>query len=154
MTPTFEERYDEALAQSMLEHGHTGGGALPIYLGIELLRFAPGKLWCRATIRDELLTPFGTVHGGVVAGIIDHITGVVLYPLMPPKHWAATTEIKTNYIAPVQAGVLDTESTVARDDQPQRGGARRDLRRRPPRVRRPGHAHDRRSKAQVTSRKR
>ena len=112
MIPTFEERYDEALAQTMLVHGHTGGGALPIYLGIELLRFAPGKLWCRATIRDELLTPFGTVHGGVVAGIIDHITGVVLYPLMPPKHWAATTEIKTNYIAPVQAGVLETESTV------------------------------------------
>lgn len=112
MTTTFEERYDEALAQTMLEHGHTGGGALPIYLGIELLRFAPGKLWCRATIREELLTPFGTAHGGVVAAIMDHITGVVLYPLMPPKHWAATTEIKTNYIAPVQAGVLDTESTV------------------------------------------
>lgn len=110
--PTIEERYDEALAQTMLEHGHLGGGALPVYLGIELLRFAPGKLWCRATIREELLTPFGTAHGGVVAGIIDHITGVVLYPLMPPKHWAATTEIKTNYIAPVQAGVLDTESTV------------------------------------------
>jgi 1,4-dihydroxy-2-naphthoyl-CoA hydrolase len=110
--PTIEERYDEALAQTMLEHGHTGGGALPIYLGIELLRFAPGKLWCRATIREELLTPFGTAHGGVVAAIMDHITGVVLYPLMPPKHWAATTEIKTNYIAPVQAGVLDTESTV------------------------------------------
>ena len=109
---TFEERYDEALAQTMLEHGHLGGGGLPVYLGIELLRFAPGKLWCRATVREELLTPFGTAHGGVVAGIIDHITGVVLYPLMPPKHWAATTEIKTNYIAPVQAGVLDTESTV------------------------------------------
>lgn len=112
MTTTLEERYDEALAQTMLEHGFAGGGALPIYLGIELLRFAPGKLWCRATIREELLTPFGAAHGGVVAGIIDHITGVVLYPLMPPKHWAATTEIKTNYIAPVQAGVLETESTV------------------------------------------
>jgi 1,4-dihydroxy-2-naphthoyl-CoA hydrolase len=110
--PTIEERYDEALAQTMLEHGHMGGGALPVFLGIELLRFAPGKLWCRATIREELLTPFGTAHGGVAAAIIDHITGVVLYPLMPPKHWAATTEIKTNYIAPVPAGVLDTESTV------------------------------------------
>lgn len=111
-SPTIEERYDEALAQTMLEFGHKGGGALPGYLGIELLRFGPGKLWCRATIREELLTPFGTVHGGVMAGIIDHVTGVVVYPLMPTGHWAATTEIKTNYIAPVKAGVLDTESTV------------------------------------------
>jgi uncharacterized protein (TIGR00369 family) len=112
MNPTIEERYDEALAQRMLEHGHKGGGALPGYLGIELVRFAPGKLWCRATIRDELLTPFGTVHGGVAAAIIDHITGVVAYPLMPVGHWAATTEIKTNYVAPLKAGVVDTESTV------------------------------------------
>ena len=112
MSPTIEERYDEALAQSMLKHGHKGGGALPLYLGIELLRFAPGKLWCRATLREELLTPFGAMHGGVAAAIIDHVTGVVVYPLMPAGHWAATTEIKTNYIAPLQVGVVETESTV------------------------------------------
>ncbi len=111
-SPSIEDRYDEALAQTMLEHGHKGGGALPGFLGIELLRFAPGKLWCRATLGEELLTPFGTVHGGALAGIIDHVTGVVVYPLMPPRHWAATTEIKTNYIAPVRAGVVQTESTV------------------------------------------
>ena len=111
-SPTIEERYDEALAQQMLEHGHEGGGDLPRYLGLELVRFAPGKLWCRATVGDDLLTPFGTVHGGAVAAIIDHVTGVVLYPLMPPRHWAATTEIKTNYIAALRAGVVETESTV------------------------------------------
>jgi uncharacterized protein (TIGR00369 family) len=109
---TIEERYDEATANSMLKHGHDFGGALPTYLGIELVKFAPGKLWCRATVRDDLLTPFGTVHGGVVAAIVDHVTGVVVYPLMPKGHWAATTEIKTNYIAPLRAGVLETESTV------------------------------------------
>ena len=94
------------------------------------MRFEPGKLWCRATVGDELLTPMGNLHGGVVAAIIDHVTGVVVYPLMPPGYWAATTEIKTNYIAALQAGVLETESTVHRHDQPQRGGARRGVRRR------------------------
>ena len=109
---TIEERYDEALAQTMLEHGYKAGGSLPGYLGIELLRFAPGKLWSRATLRDELVTPFGTVHGGVVAAIVDHVTGVVVYPLIPAGSWAATTEIKTNYIAPVKAGAVECESTV------------------------------------------
>ena len=47
-----------------------------------------------------------------MAAIIDHVTGVVVYPLMPKGHWAATTEIKTNYIAALKAGVLETESTV------------------------------------------
>jgi len=111
-SPTLEERYDEALAQQMIEHGSKFGGDLPRYLGIELLRFEPGKLWCRATIQDGLLTPSGNLHGGVVAAVIDHVTGVVLYPLMPSGYWAATTEIKTNYIAALKDGELETESTV------------------------------------------
>lgn len=108
----FEDRYDQAAADTMLKHFHKGGGALPNYLGIELVKFAPGKLWCKATLSDELLTPFGNVHGGAAAAIIDHVTGVVVYPLMPSGYWAATTEIKTNYIAPLKAGVVETESTV------------------------------------------
>jgi 1,4-dihydroxy-2-naphthoyl-CoA hydrolase len=112
VSPTIEERYDEKVAQSLIDHGADHGGALPTYLGIELVRFEPGKLWARATVREELLTPFGNAHGGVIAAIVDHVTGVVVYPLMPRGHWAATTEIKTNYIAPVKAGVLETESTV------------------------------------------
>ncbi len=110
--PTLEERYDPAVAERFLAATSKGAGGLPEYLGIELVRFEPGKLWCRATIRDELITPFGNAHGGVVAGIVDHITGVVLYPLMKRGQWAATTEVKLNYVAPVRAGVVETESTV------------------------------------------
>lgn len=109
---TIEERYDPTIAERFLAMGRNNVGGLPEYLGIELVRFEPGRLWCRATIRDELLTPFGNAHGGVVAGIVDHITGVVVYPLMKPGQWAATTEVKLNYIAPVKAGVLEAESSV------------------------------------------
>lgn len=109
--PTLEERYDQKVADGLLAEGITGSG-LPGYLGIEHVRFEPGRLWCRAKIREDLLTPFGNAHGGVLAGIVDHITGMVVYPLMKRGQWAATTEVKINYIAPVQAGVLETESTV------------------------------------------
>ncbi|HET9611689.1 MAG TPA: PaaI family thioesterase [Acidimicrobiales bacterium] len=110
--PTLEERYDERIADGFLAAAAGGGGGLPDFLGIEHLRFEPGRLWCRATIRDELLTPFGNAHGGALAAIIDHVTGIVVYPLMKRGQWAATTEVKINYIAPVQAGVVETESTV------------------------------------------
>jgi uncharacterized protein (TIGR00369 family) len=109
--PRLEDRYDEEIARNLIEFSKSVPG-LQQYLGIELVRFEPGKLWCRAEIRDELITPFGNVHGGALAAIADHITGVVVYPLMPVGHWAATTEIKLNYVAPVQTGVLETESTV------------------------------------------
>ena len=68
---TIEERSDPKIAERFLAMaGTSGAGGLPDYLGLELVRFEPGKLWCRATIRDELLTPFGNVHGGVIAGIV------------------------------------------------------------------------------------
>lgn len=110
---SLEERYNPQIADSFLKAGRSSAaGGLPEYLGIELVKFEPAKLWATATIRDELLTPFGNAHGGVVAAIVDHVTGVVVYPLMKPGQWAATTEIKTNYIAPVKAGTVDCESTV------------------------------------------
>ena len=112
MAPTLQERYDPEIASRFLAGGNSAAGGLPGYLGLELVKFDVAKLWARATIRDELLTPFGTAHGGVVAAIVDHVTGVVVYPLMKPGQWAATTEIKTNYIAPVKAGVVECEATV------------------------------------------
>jgi 1,4-dihydroxy-2-naphthoyl-CoA hydrolase len=109
--PSLDERYDQTVADRLLGAKATFGG-LPGWLGIEHVRFEPGRLWCRATISDEMLTPFGNAHGGALAAIADHITGIVVYPLMKPGQWAATTEVKLNYIAPVQAGVVETESTV------------------------------------------
>ena len=84
MAPTLHERYDPEIAARFLAGGNAGAGGLPGYLGLELVNFDVAKLWARATIRDELLTPFGTAHGGVVAAIVDHVTGVVVYPLMKP----------------------------------------------------------------------
>jgi uncharacterized protein (TIGR00369 family) len=110
--PSIEERYNQEIADKFLELASNAAGGLPGYLGIELVSFAPGKLWGRAVVTDELLTPFGNAHGGALAAIVDHITGVVVYPLMRPGQWAATTEVKLNYIAPVQAGMLETESSV------------------------------------------
>jgi len=107
----FLDSYDPVVADAMLAAA-AGAGGLPNYLGIEHVRFEPGRLWCTATIAEELLTPFGTAHGGVTAAIVDHVTGVVVYPLMSRGQWAATTEIKVNYIAPLKAETVDAEATV------------------------------------------
>lgn len=107
----FADRYDEAIARGMIEAGDAAGG-LPRYLGIEHVAFEPGRFFARATISPELLTPFGNAHGGVTAAIVDHVTGVVVYPLMTRGQWAATTEIKVNYLAPLKAETIDAEATV------------------------------------------
>jgi 1,4-dihydroxy-2-naphthoyl-CoA hydrolase len=109
-SPTFEH-YNEDIAQRFLEASQAVTG-LPGYLGIEITQIEPGRLAARLAVRDELLTPFGNLHGGVMAAFVDHVLGCVLYPLIEPGQWAATTEFKLNYLAPARAGHLIGDSTV------------------------------------------
>lgn len=108
---TLEERYDKTIAERMITLGNQMPG-LPQYLGITLQRFDAGRLWCQADLSAQLPTPSGNIHGGALAAIMDHITGAVIYPLIPDGYWGATTELKLNYIAPVSPGRLDAEACV------------------------------------------
>src|SRR3546814_11499800 len=105
----FADRYDDGIARGMIDAGSAAGG-LPGYLGIEHVRFEPGRFFATATIAPELLTPFGNAHGGVTAAIVDHVTGVDVYPQLPRGQWAATPETKMHYPAPLTAKT-DTAAT-------------------------------------------
>ncbi|TMA38077.1 MAG: PaaI family thioesterase [Deltaproteobacteria bacterium] len=108
--PSFEQ-FDPSIAESFLRASRAATG-LPAYLGIRIVEITPGRLVAAMDVRDELLTPFGALHGGVMAGLVDHALGCVLYPLMERGQWAATTEFKVNYLAPVRGGTIVAESTV------------------------------------------
>jgi 1,4-dihydroxy-2-naphthoyl-CoA hydrolase len=105
------EGFNQRIADAMLASAEQGGG-LPQYLGIRLQEFTAGRLVATMEVRPELVTPIGAVHGGVMAGFVDHCLGCVLYPLMKPGQWAATTEFKLNYLRAVRSGTLTAESTV------------------------------------------
>ncbi|MES4792397.1 MAG: phenylacetic acid degradation protein [Chloroflexota bacterium] len=97
---------------SGLLSAHEIAGGLPGYLGIRAEEFWPGGMRARIEVRDELLTPFGNLHGGVIAALVDHVLGTVCYPVMPRGAWAATTEFKLNYLAPVSGGTLEAVSEI------------------------------------------
>ena len=105
------ETFNQRIADAMLGSSDQGGG-LPQYLGVRLREMTPGRLVATMDVRADLITPIGAIHGGVMAGFVDHCLGCVLYPLMKPGQWAATTEFKLNYLAPVRAGALVADSIV------------------------------------------
>jgi uncharacterized protein (TIGR00369 family) len=109
--PAWSERYDPKIADGMIRTHDTFGG-LPKFLGIKFVEYGPGRLIATLDVRDDLVTPMGALHGGVMAGFVDHVMGCVLYPLMARGQWAATTEFKLNYLAAVKTGTLRAESTV------------------------------------------
>jgi uncharacterized protein (TIGR00369 family) len=111
VTPEEFETFDQAIADAMVR-AHDAPAGLPGYLGITFASLTAGRLVATMPIRDDLVTPMGAVHGGVMAGFVDHTLGCVLYPLMKRGQWAATTEFKLNYLRAVKSGTLTAEATV------------------------------------------
>lgn len=105
------EQYDGEVAAAFLGMDESDRG-LPGFLGIRTTDIGPGTMTAEIEVRPELLNPFGSMHGGVLAALVDHVLGAVLYPVIPRGAWAATTEFKLNLIAPVRDGVLVARSEI------------------------------------------
>jgi 1,4-dihydroxy-2-naphthoyl-CoA hydrolase len=103
--------YDPKVAAG-LERATDAVGGLIGFLGIQHVEVGAGSLHARVEVRDELKTPFGNLHGGVLAALCDHVLGTVLYPVIARGAWAATTEFKINYLAPVTTGALDATARI------------------------------------------
>ena len=103
MTALEFPQYNAKVAAS-LEGTAANAGGLPQFLGIHHTEVGAGVLRAEIEVRDELRTPFGNLHGGVLAALCDHVLGTVLYPVIPRGAWAATTEFKINYLAAVTQG--------------------------------------------------
>jgi uncharacterized protein (TIGR00369 family) len=82
------------------------------FLGIVVTDVSPGRLVAEMEVTKELITIMGNMHGGCLSALCDHVLGTVMYPVMPPKHWAATTEFKINLLAPVTQGVCRASSEI------------------------------------------
>jgi 1,4-dihydroxy-2-naphthoyl-CoA hydrolase len=111
MTAIEFPQYSAKVAAS-LEGSADAAGGLPQFLGIRHTEVGAGVLRAEIEVRDELCTPFGNLHGGVLAALCDHVLGTVLYPVIPRGAWAATTEFKINYLAPITTGVLAATARI------------------------------------------
>lgn len=105
------ERYDRELAETMTSRDR-GLGGLPDYLGVRTIEVGPGTMTAELDVRAELLNPFGTLHGGVITAVADHVLGAVLYPVIPQGAWAATTQLNVNFTARVSDGTLTAQAVI------------------------------------------
>ncbi len=117
-------QFNKQIAEE-LQHAAGTSGGLSKYLDFRHIEFSAGRLVVEMDARADLLTPFGTLHGGCLSAMVDHCLGVVFYPVIPPGSWVATTEFKLNLLRPVSSGVcvavtdiiaLGKRSGVARID--------------------------------------
>jgi 1,4-dihydroxy-2-naphthoyl-CoA hydrolase len=105
------EHFDQRIADGLIKANSALAG-LPKFLDAQITAVTAGHLTATVAVRPDLITPLGTLHGGVMAALVDHVLGCVMYPLMPRGYWAATTEFKVNYLAAVRTGAITAEATV------------------------------------------
>jgi uncharacterized protein (TIGR00369 family) len=57
-------------------------------------------------LEDKHLQPFGNIHGGVIASVMDAAAFWAVFPQVKDGMGLTTVEIKVNFLAPIQKGKL------------------------------------------------
>ncbi len=104
--------FNERIGTGIVNAARGAGGGLTEFLGFDIVEAGPGCMTGRFEVRDELLTPMGNMHGGVLSAFCDHMLGTVCYPAMQKGQWAATTEFKINLTAPVTKGTVEARAEI------------------------------------------
>ena len=78
-------------------------------ISMEMKNFEPGHSRLEVALEEKHLQPFGMVHGGVFASLVDAAAYWALYAEVDEGKWMTTVEMKLNFLAPAQAGKLVAE---------------------------------------------
>lgn len=69
-----------------------------------------GSLHCSYIVRKEMTNPYGILHGGITAGIIDDLIGATVFTL-GLKNAYTTVNNNIDYFAPAKEGDVITAKT-------------------------------------------
>jgi 1,4-dihydroxy-2-naphthoyl-CoA hydrolase len=86
-------------------------GTLAELLGIRVVEASQERVVAELTIRDDLTTVGGSLHGGTLMAFADTMGAVATMLNLPAGAGTATIESKTNFFAGARAGAVRSEST-------------------------------------------
>ncbi len=86
-------------------------GFLPALLGMRYTEATKDRLVAELTIRDDLRTVGGALHGGTIMALADTVGATATFLNLPPGASTTTLESKTNFFAAGRDGVVRAEAT-------------------------------------------
>ena len=91
-----------------VEKVRTVANACPYFklLSMDLIDFRIGECLLEIHLDMKHLQPFGIVHGGVFASIIDAAAYWAVYAELDPAAGLTSVDLKLNYLAPAASGKL------------------------------------------------
>jgi uncharacterized protein (TIGR00369 family) len=86
-------------------------GTLSEVLGIRYVEASPERIVAELTIRDDLRTVGGALHGGTLMALADTVGATAAFVNLPPGAFTTTLESKTNFFAAGRDGIVRAEAT-------------------------------------------
>jgi uncharacterized protein (TIGR00369 family) len=86
-------------------------GTLSTLLGLRIVEAAPERVVAELTVRDDLRTVGGALHGGTLMALADTVGAAATVVNLPPGATTSTLESKTNFFAAGRSGVVRAEAT-------------------------------------------
>jgi uncharacterized protein (TIGR00369 family) len=74
------------------------------HLGLRILSAQPDRIEAEMLASPQLINRNGTLHGGAVMGMADHLGGLGAFLNIAPTESTATVESKTNFFRAIPAG--------------------------------------------------
>jgi len=88
--------------------------ASPAYrhLGMKVVLAEEGSSRIEMEVLEDLKNLYGTVHGGMLATLLDSVCGVALGSLLRVGESLVTLDLRINYLSPVKSGTVIAEGKV------------------------------------------
>ncbi len=94
-----------------VQTGEVPAPPISLLIGQTIEEVEEGRIVMALHPDEHLYNPIGTVHGGVIATILDSVMGCAVHTMLPKGRGYTTLEIKVNYLraALVESGQLRAE---------------------------------------------
>jgi uncharacterized protein (TIGR00369 family) len=79
------------------------------HLSMPVKEIGTGYSIVELEVRNEHLNPFGGIHGGVYASVIDTAAYWAVYCEIGERDGYVSIDLKIDYLAPISCGVITTE---------------------------------------------
>jgi uncharacterized protein (TIGR00369 family) len=83
-------------------------------VGLSVAEVEAGRIVMRLTPAEYHYNPIGTMHGGILATLLDSVMGCAVHSTLPKGRAYTSLEIKVNYVRAVtdESGELTAEGTL------------------------------------------
>lgn len=109
---TTHYQFDDTFRAQLIE----GFATVPFatLLGAEMVDLTHGEASLSLDMRADLKQPYGVLHGGATASLIDTATAFAVFTVIGPEEKATTSTLTIHYLRPHSEGRLSCTARVVK----------------------------------------